>query len=185
VGLDIVEMIMDIEDEFAIAIDDRDASSIETVGQLFDHVVQSLHRNPARKITPCASARCFYNVRRALRADRAVRAVRVRPDTTLDELVSADSRRDVVKRLTRTLNLPDVPSRFVARTGTREPAPGLRVRDVVASYVGHVPLRFIRGGEVDTTAVWNGLCEVVAKYAGVEPGRIKPETHLIKDLRFG
>jgi hypothetical protein len=184
-GLDIIGMIMDIEDEFAVAIDDRDASSIETVGGLFDHVVQSLHRNPARKTMPFASARCFYDVRRALRADRAVRPVRVRPDTTLEELAGPDHRGDVAKRLTRTLHLPDVPSRFVARTGTREPAPGLPVRDVVASYVRQVPLRFIRGGEVDTTAVWNGLCEIVAKYAGGEPESIKRETHLVRDLRLG
>src|SRR6187399_3091943 len=110
-GLDTTEMIVDIEDEFAISIDDRDASSIETVGQLFDHVVQSLHRNPARKVTPCASAHCFYKVSRALRADRGVRPVRVRPDTTLEELAGPDRRGDVAKRLARTLHLPDVPSR--------------------------------------------------------------------------
>src|SRR6476661_8919685 len=119
-GLDTTEMIMDIEDEFAIGIADSDVSRLETVGQLFDQVVLQLHRNPARKTMPCASARCFYDVRRVLGSDRAVRPLRVRPDSTLEELVPPDDRRDVVKRLTRRLNLPDLPSRFVARTGTRE-----------------------------------------------------------------
>ena len=183
-GLDTTEMIMDIEDEFSISIDDRDASRIETVGQLYDHVLLLLHRNPARKVMPCASARSFYEVRRTLLADRAVQRIRVWPDTTLDDLVAADQRNDVVKRLTRTLYLPDLPTRCVARTGKREPVPGLRIRDVVASHVRHVPLRFISAGRVDEGAVWNGLCEIVAKYAGGEPARIAQAMHLVRDLHI-
>jgi len=38
VGLDIVEMIMAVEEEFEFAIPDAEASKLETVGQLFAHV---------------------------------------------------------------------------------------------------------------------------------------------------
>ena len=184
-GLDTVEMIMDIEDEFGISIDDRDASRLETVGQIFDHVLMLMGRDPARKTATCASARCFYDVRRALRADRDVRPLRVRPDTTLEELVPEARRSGVVKRLTRKLRLPETPTRFVAQTGTREPQAGLRVRDIVASYVQHVPLRFVHGGRVDDDAVWHALCQIVTKYAGGDPARITRETHIIKDLGLG
>jgi acyl carrier protein len=37
-GLDTVEFVMAIEDEFAICINDHDAAHIFTVGQLCDHI---------------------------------------------------------------------------------------------------------------------------------------------------
>jgi hypothetical protein len=182
VGLDTVEMIMDIEDEFCIAIADEDASRLVTVGQLYDHVLLLLKRNPARRTMPCASAHCFYELRREMLADRAVPRVRIRPDSQIDAIVPPGSRREVLTRLTRKLNFPSPPFRYVARTGIREPQPGLRVRDLVASYVQQAPFRFIRGGRLDETAVWNALCEIILKYAPGDPGRIKRDTHIVNDL---
>lgn len=175
---------MEIEDEFGITIADRDASRLETVGQVFDHVMLLLSRHPARRIALCASAHCFYEVRRTLLADRDVRPFRIRPDTTLEELAATDRRPGVVKRLTHTLRIPDLPTRFVARTGKREPRPDLRVSDVVASYVQQVPLRFIKGGRVDESVAWEALRDIVLKYAGGDRARITRETHIVRDLRL-
>ena len=41
-GLDTVELVMDVEEKFDIEISDRDASKIETVGQLYDTVLAKL-----------------------------------------------------------------------------------------------------------------------------------------------
>lgn len=44
-GLDTVELVMEVEETFAIAISDHDAGGIVTVGQLFDsaaRIVQDL-----------------------------------------------------------------------------------------------------------------------------------------------
>jgi acyl carrier protein len=180
-GLGIVELIMDIEDEFGISVDDRDVSEFETIGQVFDLVMHSLKRQPAT--APCASARCFYNVRRALSADGDVRRTRVRPDSTFEELVAQDRRWAVVKRLTRRLGLPDLPTRFVARTGTREPQ-WLRVRDVVASYVQRSPGRFVRGRRVDEQAAWEALRGIVVRHTGEDPIRITRQSHFLRDLRL-
>jgi hypothetical protein len=184
VGLDTVELVMDIEDAFGIAIDDHDASRIETVGQLYDHVLLLLRRHPGRRVESCASAHCFYRLRRELLADRAVPPSRVRPDSTFGELVPAGLREEVYKRLSRKLGLPSPPSRFVARTGTRELQPDLRLRDVVASYVLQVPDRFITAGRVDAEAVWRTLSEVILEYSPGDPTRITRGARIVKDLHL-
>jgi hypothetical protein len=50
--------------------------------------------------------------------------------------------------------------------------------------VRHVPLRFVKGGEVDTGAVWNSFCEIIVKYAGGDPNRIKKEMRIVSDLHL-
>ena len=99
--------------------------------------------------------------------------------------VPAGQRREVFKRLTQNLGLPSPPSRFVARTGTREPRPGLRIRDLVASYVQQVPDRFIRGGRVDEDAVWKALSEIVLKYSPGDSSRITRQASIVRDLGLG
>jgi hypothetical protein len=183
-GLDFTEIIMDMEDEFGISIADRDASRMETVGELFDYVVAALAYHPARQSTSCVSARCFYEVRRWLLADRSVRPSRVRPTTRLDDLAPPSERGKVLKRLTRKLNLPDAPSSFVAGTGTREPRPGISVGELAAAYARRVPHRFFVSGLVDEGAVWNALRAILLKYAPRDPALVTRHTRIVNDLRL-
>jgi acyl carrier protein len=62
-GLDLVELVMDVEDSFGITIADSDAEKIQTVGQLYQYVRQRLGQ---RSITPCPTATAFHRVRLAL-----------------------------------------------------------------------------------------------------------------------
>lgn len=41
-GLDSVELVMDVEETFDIEISDREASNIETVGQFYDFILAKL-----------------------------------------------------------------------------------------------------------------------------------------------
>ena len=43
-GLDTVELVMAIEDEFGIEIPNEDAPKLGVIGDLFDYVVQALRR---------------------------------------------------------------------------------------------------------------------------------------------
>ena len=78
-GLDLIELTMNVEEEFSIIIDDREASSIETVGQLYQYVRQRLGLGRV-VIPPCESAAAFHQVRRAL-VDAGVMG---RDDVTLE-----------------------------------------------------------------------------------------------------
>ena len=62
-GLDSVEIVIEVEDAFDIAIDDDDAGQVLTVGNLHDLVVSKL---PEREQEVCHSAHVFYRLRRYL-----------------------------------------------------------------------------------------------------------------------
>ena len=51
-GLDTVELVMEIEDEFAISLPDADAELIQTAGQLHAYLCHRLRPQPAPR---CAS----------------------------------------------------------------------------------------------------------------------------------
>ena len=62
-GLDTVELAMEIEDAFSITIPHEEASRIETVGDVFDYIVEKT--NVPTNSTICLSAIVFYSLRDA------------------------------------------------------------------------------------------------------------------------
>ena len=86
-GLDAVELVMQVEDTFQLEIPDRDAEQLVTVGQLYDYVRRRVPRDGA-----CVTRHVFYRLRAALR-------VRCRPDEILESLVAAEDRRRAWPRL--------------------------------------------------------------------------------------
>lgn len=103
-GLDAVELIMEIEQAFDIQIPDEPASNIRTVGELFDFLVTQIRGEaPSRDV--CLSAAAFYLIRRAacdrLHLDRR----HIRPSTRLESVVPVENRRAVWADLARSLHL--------------------------------------------------------------------------------
>ena len=87
-GLETVELVMDVEESFGISIPDEKAQDIVTVGDLFEFVKSRAKLAPAGT---CLTAATFYDVKRALR-DRGI-SQRFGPSTHLaDILPSADRR---------------------------------------------------------------------------------------------
>jgi len=84
-GLDLAEMVMDIEDAFGIVIPD-DVLLTSTVGELTDFVRQQLEENHERK---CYSGFCFYRLREALCTVSGRDKRTIRPSTALIEIVAA------------------------------------------------------------------------------------------------
>lgn len=101
-GLDTVELVMEVEETFAIAISDHEAGGIVTVGQLFDFVVAktTVHRQRA-----CISSFTFYRLRRSLVALTGVARAEFRPRTELAGLLPEGSRRRTWRRLAGDANL--------------------------------------------------------------------------------
>lgn len=91
-GLDGIELIMAVEEEFKIAIADVEAASCTTVGKLVELVFSRLKQNEG---VPCPSQHGFYVVRRKVREFLDLGRFRVRPETRLDELIGRTDRRQV------------------------------------------------------------------------------------------
>ena len=102
-GLETVELVMEIEDEFSIKISDSDAEKMRTVGDLV-YLVLRLVNEPARPVESCPTASRFYRIRRGLIAAGVPRAT-VTPRASIGELVeSGASTGDVVATLYSTLH---------------------------------------------------------------------------------
>jgi acyl carrier protein len=100
-GLDGVELVMAVEEEFKIAISDSDAEQCVTVGRLVD-LVHARLRHTAQE--PCPSQHGFYIVRRQLMNVLGVTRAQIKPETRLDDLIGKKNRRerwrDLVESLT-------------------------------------------------------------------------------------
>ena len=62
-GLDLVELVMEVEETFGFSIPDADAATLDTVGKLYDYVMA--HRFEGRE-QGCLTRVVFYKLRRAL-----------------------------------------------------------------------------------------------------------------------
>jgi len=95
-GLDGVELVMNVEDTFGITIDDADASKMITAGQLHQYVsnkVQSLSANS------CATQKCFYVLRKHASTALNIPTKKIRPDTPVDTLFPLSERRFFWKKI--------------------------------------------------------------------------------------
>src|SRR5687767_13604049 len=86
-GLDTVELVMEIEDEFGFQMSDHDAELIQTCGQLCAYVLARVKPDP-RGRTLCSTARAFYFLRRELMAQVPLPKRCLRPGTKLTDVLT-------------------------------------------------------------------------------------------------
>jgi acyl carrier protein len=151
-GLDGVELLMEVEDEFGITIDD-DAPPAEgdvTVGDLYRHILEKL-RAKGEVLGPDASAKClssaaFYVFRRGLCDEFGLDRQRVRPSTRMEDLVPKADRRRRWRALSMRLGL-DLPKL------ERAPAmlTAIRCSTVAVFAAGFA---FLYAGWIPPMAVW-------------------------------
>ncbi len=100
-GLDYVELIISVENEFKIAIPDDDVGKCDTVGKLVDYVYSRMQHN---KNGPCPSQRGFYVVRRTLMEQLGLPRSEIKPEARLENLIPELSRLWIWEKLIRTLS---------------------------------------------------------------------------------
>lgn len=107
-GLDTVELIMEIEEAFGIAIPDAEAEKIQTMGHAY-HYVLSRMEGPLTT-SGCLSAAAFYRVRRQLMGRFRVERRRIRPASALEDLIPRERRKDAWRQLGEALGwrLPEL-----------------------------------------------------------------------------
>jgi acyl carrier protein len=107
-GLDIVEMVMNVEERFGVTIPDAEAAHLVTVGDLYNFL---LHRRGAVLAGVCLSGAIFYRARRALCQLYGRQRQEVCPEAWLEDLLPAGQRRWHWRRLREALHplsLPDL-----------------------------------------------------------------------------
>jgi acyl carrier protein len=97
-GLDTVELTMELEEAFGITIPDEEAEKIQTVGQAYHYIVARLG-DPPMAGPGCLSAWAFYRLRRQLMGRFRVERRRIRPASALAHLIPERRRRAEWRRL--------------------------------------------------------------------------------------
>ncbi len=100
-GLDTLELILEIEAAFGIRIADEDAQSIRTVGELYGYVLEQLPDGPGG----CLSGAAFYRLRRGMCEALELPRGAVRPGTELEAALPRADRRRLWPRLSEALGL--------------------------------------------------------------------------------
>jgi len=101
-GLDVVEMVMAVEEAFAIEIKDEEGSALVTVGDLQRLVVSKLRQGRERGLS---TARVFWILRRGLMEVAGVERRQVQPVTSLETLLPRKGRATAWARLEATTGL--------------------------------------------------------------------------------
>lgn len=107
-GLDGVELVMSIEEEFGITIPDSDAQAMRTVGDLVE--ICFVRINAAKKLQ-CVSLPCFLAIRRLAREVCGDDELKIRPSTFVQDCLDKTERRLFWKRLPEILQSHPKPLR--------------------------------------------------------------------------
>lgn len=91
-GLDSVELLMEVEYTFDIVISDPEAEKISTVGELYDCVWDKIKNKQCDK---CFSAMFFYKLRRLIFSKYDFAKKDFKPETNLNELIPKSKRKSL------------------------------------------------------------------------------------------
>ena len=105
-GLDLVELVMDVEKTFGISLPDARLSKMSTVGELHDCIVEILDRKEG---DAALRESMFDRLRQAVQSVRGTVDNEIRLDTRLDELFPVGRRRRGMRKLARLLDMPPPP----------------------------------------------------------------------------
>lgn len=102
-GLDTVELVMEIEEAFDISIPDDRASKMLTVGDVYELILEKTADSTLKSNT-CLSAAAFYDLRRHMRS-LGLPHSEIRPKTKLDRVIPLIGRRTYWQSLSSRMDL--------------------------------------------------------------------------------
>lgn len=180
-GLDGVELVMAIEEEFGLEIPDTHAERILTVGDAFDYLRMRLDSTPARE---CLSQRIFYKLRRALIENYPVKRQMIDPDTKLTDILSIEELESgwPYLPLFMELNTPDFRrSNELLGFKLSDTIVTLTVRELVFSLIALNSEAFAEERDSDQE-VWRRLVDVIVRQANVNRDEVVPSASFTRDL---
>lgn len=178
-GLDSVELVMAIEEEFGLDIPDRDAEKMFTVGDIYEWL--KLRIATADPIA-CLTQRIFYKLRRALIENYRLERHLIAPDTRLTDLLSLDLVEEGWPFLQMFIDLKTPPFKVANEfLGFRLTDQTLTMRELVESLI------MINGGDLapqreSEQEIWNRLVRVFVRQVNVRPEEVVPNASITRDL---
>ncbi|MEO1259411.1 MAG: hypothetical protein AAFZ15_11470, partial [Bacteroidota bacterium] len=101
-GLDSVELVVKMEDNFGIEISNVEAEQIYTVGDFYECILRKIKIKENRA---CQSQKLFYKIRKILHEDFNCTNEKIKPDLRLENIFPKYRRKEDWHKLQRKLNL--------------------------------------------------------------------------------
>jgi len=182
-GLDGVELIMDVEDRFCTSFPDDQLERMQTIGDLHDFIMSRIRQQHSDF---CLSAAMFYPIRRILVDQFNVDRDNIRPATSLESLVDTKSRSKFWSNIESVLaiKLPRLKrSKCLQWTGDAFPPECSTVKQLIKNCVtlNRITDEF---GPDDNGPVFNIVQQLVAEIACVDESLLSRETNFVCDLGF-
>lgn len=174
-GLDTVELVLEFEEEFEIAIPDAMACEMIDIGKTVTGIVKLLAEKE-RPLVACSTAHAFYRLRQNSMARFDTPRSMVRLDVPIGMLVPPSRDREW-KQIAQSSGLR------CGRTNRKFPNPKLTLRQVIKDRAKGGWQR--ADGSIDETAVFQRVREIVSEQLGVSVYKLFADTRYIDDLGAG
>lgn len=190
-GLDTVEMVMAIEEEFGVEIPDEDAEQITTVGEMYDWLRRRLSETTQEE---CLSQKMFYKLRRALIENYRLERRVIKPDTKVTDLISLEEVEQGWPFLQLFIDLKTPPFKaanelLAFKLFDRM----LTMREMVSALISLnkktlFPKMYSSNESFSNvqiyadTHIWPRLVDVIVRQANVNRDEIRPEASFTRDL---
>jgi len=180
VGLDGVELVLAIEEEFGVEISDRDAEAMVTVGDVYEWVKIRVESDGP---IACLTQRVFYQLRRALVDNYQLERGLIAPNVRLTELLPLKSVEDGWPFLQLFIDLKTPPFSVANEYfGFRLSDQTLTVRELVESLIQLNSKTILFPQKDSAEEIWNRLVRVFVRQLNVRPDEVRPEASIVRDL---
>ncbi len=181
-GLDTVELVMAIEEEFGLEIPDVAAEKMVTVGDTFDFLRMRLSSTPPAE---CLSQKIFYKLRRGLIENFKVKRHSITPDTKLVDVLSLEDIEDGWPYLQffTDMKTPEYKkaNQLLILLGFKRPVHMLTMRELVSALIAMNHTHFVIAHASDEE-IWQRLVKVVVSQLSVNPAEVTYSASYSQDL---
>ncbi len=178
-GLDLVELVMEIEEEFGLDIPDYEAEKLTTVGSVYEWLkIRVASFSPVA----CLTQRVFYKLRRALIANYNLERRTIEPNTRLTDLMPLALVESGWPFLQMFIDLKTPPFKVANEfLGWRLSDQTLTMRELVEALIV-INGKAMAPQRDSEEEIWNRLVGVILRHSNVTRQQITPEASFTKDL---
>lgn len=178
-GMDSVELVLEIEEEFGVLIPDEDAEKMLTVGEVYDWLRVKLSCADA---VDCLTRQVFYKLRRALVQNYSLDKAAIKPDTRLTDLLPIEVVAEGWPFLQVFIDMK-TPRFKVANDilGLRLSDQSLTMRELVKALIS-LNLALLPPQRVPDPEIWSRLVCVIMGQLNVTIDQIVPEARFVQEL---
>jgi acyl carrier protein len=178
-GLDSVELVMALEEEFGIDIPDDDAETMVTVGNVYEWLKVKI---AATTPIACLTQKIFYKLRPALIENYQLERHVLSPDTRLSDMLSLEVIEDGWPYLQMFFDLKTPKFRVANEIlGFRLTQDSLTLRELVEALI-MLNGRAMAPQQDTEQEIWHRLVRVFVRQANVRAEEVKPGASITRDL---